>query len=415
MKAPFFILAGNGPYDNRGCEAIVRGTVAILRRHFERPRFLLCSQFRSQEHLERQQVNETDPDIRHVKMNRMPNFPNHRFLNRMLWRLYKLFPMARRTYIYREILGQVKDATAVLSIGGDNYGLDYNSLINFTDLDDLVESKNGKLIIWGASIGPFGEGSALERQMAEHLKRRTAIFSRESTTTAYLRSLGVHENLHQTADPAFATEVEEPPDAGDHKDLSACIGLNWSPLMAAYVCGGDLGSFRSLCVEVVRAVLEKFERPMLLVPHAMNPYDERRDDFVFLKSIHEIVNSPRVSLLAPTYNAAQTKWFISRCFVFAGARTHSTIAALSAGVPTLSFGYSFKADGLNRDLFGHLSYCIRPKDFSKENIISALERLIRDRESIRRLLGPNILRSVDAAYESGALLKKICISRGPEL
>ncbi len=32
---PTFILAGNGPYDNRGCEAIVRGTVKILRHYYK--------------------------------------------------------------------------------------------------------------------------------------------------------------------------------------------------------------------------------------------------------------------------------------------------------------------------------------------------------------------------------------------
>ena len=40
---PLFILAGNGPYENRGCEAIVRGTVKILRNYFQDPSFLCVS------------------------------------------------------------------------------------------------------------------------------------------------------------------------------------------------------------------------------------------------------------------------------------------------------------------------------------------------------------------------------------
>lgn len=35
-----------------------------------------------------------------------------------------------------------------------------------------------------------------------------------------------------------------------------------------------------------------------------------------------------------------------------GGRTHSTIAAYSSGVPTLVMGYSVKARGIARDLFG---------------------------------------------------------------
>ena len=43
---------------------------------------------------------------------------------------------------------------------------------------------------------------------------------------------------------------------------------------------------------------------------------------------------------------------ISQCRFFLGARTHSTIAAYSTGVPTLVMGYSVKARGIARDLFG---------------------------------------------------------------
>ena len=69
-----FILAGNGPYDNRGCEAIVRGTAQILRRHFEDPAFLVCSHFQSEAQLRRQQQQETDADIRHCRMRQLPFF-----------------------------------------------------------------------------------------------------------------------------------------------------------------------------------------------------------------------------------------------------------------------------------------------------------------------------------------------------
>ena len=51
-------------------------------------------------------------------------------------------------------------------------------------------------------------------------------------------------------------------------------------------------------------------------------------------------------------NAPQLKWVISNCKMFIGARTHSTIAAYSTCVPTLVIGYSVKARGIAKDLFG---------------------------------------------------------------
>lgn len=44
---PIFILGGNGPYENRGCEAIVRGTVKILRKYHKNPTFVCISHFAS--------------------------------------------------------------------------------------------------------------------------------------------------------------------------------------------------------------------------------------------------------------------------------------------------------------------------------------------------------------------------------
>ena len=46
---PLFILAGNGPYENRGCEAIVRGTTKILRRYYQNPEFISVSDFQNED------------------------------------------------------------------------------------------------------------------------------------------------------------------------------------------------------------------------------------------------------------------------------------------------------------------------------------------------------------------------------
>ena len=48
----------------------------------------------------------------------------------------------------------------------------------------------------------------------------------------------------------------------------------------------------------------------------------------------------------------QLKYIISKCKMFIGCRTHSTIAAYSTCVPTLVVGYSVKAQGICRDIFG---------------------------------------------------------------
>ncbi len=75
------------------------------------------------------------------------------------------------------------------------------------------------------------------------------------------------------------------------------------------------------------------------------------------------------------YNAKELKGYISRCRAFVGARTHSTIAAYSTGVPTLAIGYSVKARGIAKDLFGteETMFCRYQISNQKNSLVKALD------------------------------------------
>jgi len=64
----------------------------------------------------------------------------------------------------------------------------------------------------------------------------------------------------------------------------------------------------------------------------------------------------------------QLKYIISKCSTFVGCRTHSTIAAYSTCVPTLVVGYSTKAKGIAKDIFGDYSdLLVDARDFKTDN------------------------------------------------
>ena len=52
--------------------------------------------------------------------------------------------------------------------------------------------------------------------------------------------------------------------------------------------------------------------------------------------------------------------FRSRCRFLIAARTHASIAGYSTGVPTLVVGYSVKAEGIAKDLFGDSTNYVVP-------------------------------------------------------
>ena len=124
----------------------------------------------------------------------------------------------------------------------------------------------------------------------------------------------------------------------------------------------------------------------MLIPHVT--WAESND----LEFLRRVANAcPKTSVanvfcLGDELSAAETKWVISRCAAFAGARTHSTIAAISSAVPTLSLAYSRKARGLNQDVFGSQEFCLQPFEITPASVAERIANVLsHSMEIVKRL------------------------------
>lgn len=405
---PLFILAGNAGYDNRGCEAIVRGTVKILRMHFRDPRFVCLSHFQSEKQYRKQYLEETDDAIVHLASNIINK-------NKIVWNIWKpdvwdsiykyyLNKGAFYSKVYNDMFPYLNKAQAVLSVGGDNYSLDYGLPTLFTALDDLVLEHRKPIILWGSSVGPFSAMPDYERYMTDHLKKVTGILARESVTIRYLDDIGLKENVYPVADPAFLMDAVKLKEKIYIEDQA--IGLNLSPLMAKFVTGGDLEQWAKIAAAIIAKVANVTESRIYLIPHVTNP---NSNDYTFMQTTLSMVqkNRDNITLVPPIYDAAQTKWIISKMAVFAGARTHSTIAALSSGVPTLSFAYSIKTRGINQDIFCNSNNYIEPKDMDANIVSERIFLMLNEATIIRRDLKNRIPKIQNAAQNAGIILKQL--------
>lgn len=408
---PLFILAGNGPYENRGCEAIVRGTVKILREQFKDPRFISISHFQSEEQFREQCLKETDRGIVHLASQRLSKMEVVRnFWKPEIWKgafQYYRNQDAFNAWIYADMLPYLEEAAAVLSVGGDNYTLDYGVPTLFTGLDDLILHHGKPIVIWGASVGPFSALPDYERYMSAHLQGVTGIFARESATLKYLEEIGVTSNVYSVADPAFLLEPVKPVGIEEEMPIEdGAIGLNMSPLMAEYITEGNFDEWMKIAMKIISDVAETTEMPVYLIPHVTSPHS---DDYVFMKKavsrIHGINHN--ITLIPPKYNAAETKWIISQMAIFAGARTHSTIAALSSYIPTLSFSYSIKAQGINQDIFGHTDYCMESKNLESDKVVNQITSMLDQETSIRKELHERIPKVQKSALNAGSIFKQL--------
>ncbi len=405
-KEPLFILAGNGPYENRGCEAIVRGTVEILRKYYDNPSFVCISHFESEEQFQRQSQSETDSGIHHLRTTKW-----QKPYDKQWWINVGLSHLSPKRYghaLYQEMLPYLGQSNAVLSIGGDNYSLDYVLPKDFTALDDLVIANRKPLAIWGASIGPFDSIPKYKDYMIKHLSKVNVIFARESATVEYLKKHNITENVHFVADPAFVMPPIKP---NTCKQLLSnidddAIGVNLSPLMAKYVTNGDQNKWILIATGIIETLLLETEMPVYLIPHVTT---QSSNDYTFMAGIFNSISSQydQLHLLPPEYNAAETKWIISNMSIFLGARTHATIASLSSSVPTLSLAYSLKAVGINNDVFNSDQYCLHLDQIEKRCVLERVEYILDHSKEIHHYLNKVVPTLQQRAFYAGNLLSDI--------
>jgi len=74
-------------------------------------------------------------------------------------------------------------------------------------------------------------------------------------------------------------------------------------------------------------------------------------------------------------------------------------------VPTLSFAYSIKAQGINRDIFGHTNYCMDPNNLDSEAVASRVASMLDGAATIREDLARRIPAVQRAALNAGEDMK----------
>lgn len=368
-------LSGQRTFGNRGCEAIVRSTAQLIRQHFKNSQVIVPSDAPRRDQIQWPEaekngvtfVNGYYPGFARywINLQRLP-IP---MLKRVGWP----FPFPSK------VRKSLTETDAILAIGGDNYSLDYKIPSLIMGMDGLGMNLQKPVILWGASVGPFEAEPDFVPFVRDHLDRMALIVVRETASEAYLSEKLKLKNVILGADPAFLLNAEPvdlssfwPEESGD-----GVLGINISPVIARYrTTTRDLRE--DVCDFIVH-VLESTQLSVLFIPHVV-PLDGvgGNNDDLYMQWIYDRLNShrSRIGIMNATFNAAQTKYVISQCRFFIGARTHATIAAFSSKVPTISIAYSVKAKGINQDLLGSCDYVLETPSVNSGSLWESLEKLM---------------------------------------
>lgn len=371
---------------NHGCEAIVRSTTKILDKKTDLYTFDIESDKKYE--LER---------IVNLKQDRNSPISKNILLRTKLSLYRKIFnsdclyyKMARK-----EFFNQVKKGDVYLSIGGDNYCYAGKDILGY--YNKIIHKKGGKTVLWGCSFEP----SDMNDDIAKDIAMYDVIFTRETLSYDVLKK--VNKNTFLYPDPAFQLDKVDLP-LPEHFIENNTVGINVSPLIMS--CESSDGITRENYIQLIDYILNHTNMNIALIPHVVW---ENNDDRKPLKELYEMFKDTNRVCLIDDHNCMELKGYISRCRFFVGARTHATIAAYSTCVPTLVVGYSVKAKGIAKDIFGTYDNYVLPVQSLKEkdDLTKSFKWLVENEEGIKNHLNDFIPGYKEKALEAGKKLKEI--------
>lgn len=390
MKTP--ILYGNGSSENHGCEAIVRATLKLFRNAGISNEIELLQDTRfEQKYGITDIIDVVGPSDSH------PN-KDFKFL------VYYLRNLLLKEYGYLDNLPwentfkNFSSKNVAFSIGGDCLSYGYNHTI--IRLHDMFRQRGMKTILWSCSINP----ELLEdKRILKDLLNFDIITARESITYNALVS---HGHPHVTLFPDIAFGLPASPCESSFKIReNKTIGINLSLFVQS--CSEDNNIVVNNYLTLINYILEHTDYEIALIPHVVWSRD---DDRKALQTFYDKFKDSKRIIQIEDHNCMELKDIISRCRFMICTRTHASIAAYSSCVPTLVLGYSVKARGIARDLFGtEENYVVPVQDLKSEtDMLERFKWLMNNEDKIRKHLQdimPGYVAKLSIAED---VIKSIC-------
>lgn len=361
------VLYNHGGSGNHGCEALLRSItklinapekIALLSSHPEED-----YRYEATSHIRESIIDKTD-----VNKYSAPFLIG--YIRLKLFGDYALIDAL--PYIKR--LKEFDSRNLFISIGGDVYC--YNDYKKYIIIHRYLAKKGIDSVLFGCSVT---NELVNNREFLKDMKKFKSIYARETLSYNLLKQAGLN-NIRYIPDPAFLLEAEE-------TDLpfanTEYIGLNISNHLLS-----DKMNTEQLLASIkifVDWVIENTNFSIALIPHVV--WSDTNDLVLLARFYNEFDDKSRLKLVGDQ-KATKLKYIISKCKYFIGARTHSTIAAYSTCVPTITLGYSIKSLGIATDLLGaEENYVIQKENLrNPKTLIEEFKKLTTEEEEIKNML-----------------------------
>ena len=336
---------------NRGSEAVARGIAQILKKAYPECILALSSS------------EESFPNgVSYEGYDKYVNRYDKEFFEKFFDLTPEEFEKSTET---KKFVEYAKDMDLIVYVGADNLDKSYKiagrRLIGIKSL--LQKYSNAKTLLYNCSLAERD----LDEDILNFIAGFDAVTIRESISESNLLKANKDISYKFFPDPAFVM----PPETVDLPKnflVGKTVGLNLSELIMRPIYGGaDRDSIIAIYSKLVNHIFNETDYSVLLLPHVMQGADLTALKDIAAYTTSNYGSSERLIVLDnEELSAPQLKYIISKCRLYIGARTHSTIASYSSCVPTLTIGYSVKSLGIAKDLFGDHDKYVIPIDELKD-------------------------------------------------
>ena len=379
-----YVMYPHGGSGNHGCEAIVRSTVKLIGNETT----LFTNKMEEDCKVGLQDLCKLDVAEKPIRSGSVSH----------LFAVFrgKVFGQtdAFDRLVFQHIVETAKNADYVLGIGGDNYCYDTPEFIYL--VNRMVDEAKVKRILWGASVEP----EAIDERMFQDLCGYHKIWARESLTYHALLDKGMTQTF-LLPDPAFVLDRKDLP-LPDGFVEGNTVGINVSPMIIGYEKNKGL-TLRNY-VHLIQHIIDTTDMQVALIPHVVWSHNDDRKPLIQLYDTFK--DTGRVVMIED-HNAMELKGYIARCRFMVVARTHASIAAYSTQVPTLVVGYSVKARGIAKDIFGtEDNYVIPVQSLTHEDeLMKGFQWLVDHEEEIRTHYDKMMHEYVNQVYKIREIMK----------
>lgn len=359
---------------NFGCEAIVRGACQLIRRLYPEAQIVY---FTYSYDYDKKALQDLNLEIRPIELKAT-------FWDKVQHKI-KVKLNSERCGFYFDFDSVIGSVDMIFSIGGDIYTIPkflraqnaypyYNSLVEFCD---RAIDAGKDVVVYGASVGPFGNYKKAIDYYKKNLSRYKMIICREEESVNYLNSLGLR-NTCFFPDPAFQVK------AVDRTPLQPkYIGINLSPLSLKEIYGKHSEETYVNYAKMIDSVFESTHKDILLIPHVISK-DEMDDDESFLHKL-KILTKPEtqqhIHFADWKGGFLGLKPQLKECYLVISARMHCAINAIDENIPAFFLAYSQKSVGMCKYIYGNCDYLIDLKAIETE-LIKKVQIVFRNSDNL---------------------------------